>query len=115
MIEELIQSPDKTFHITDNKQAKMLLCELGLIDKFPGKFPAVSNPIEVVIADCETHCILAFLFSGRKKRADNGYLVHCLPKTKVSLAKFARFVSGFIKNRGKIVMTKHLSENLCKN
>jgi len=89
----LAGKPDEFFEINDDEKAKRLLLELGIISRF-NKNPPSDKPTTQFVAYNEnpTHHILALLYLGCEEQRGNGYLVHCLPKSRVSQKEFIAFI-----------------------
>jgi hypothetical protein len=115
MVERLQHNPDKLFQFTNNARVKVLLFELGLIDKFSKVVPGVPAPTEAVTGECSTHYILAILFSGRTKPDDNGYVVYCFPKSQCSAEKASQVVRDILKAQGQLHLAKPFSKNSSEN
>ena len=82
----LSKSPNEIVEISDDTDAKALLVQLGVINKFP-ESPNLSEPwaARVGYADHPTHWIMATLFTGFPNAIDNGYVIYCLPKSQFAL------------------------------
>lgn len=92
MIEKLERNPHEGLALVDD-EAKMLCFELGIVDRFKD-FHELRTQI-VVFGEHPTHHILALRFSGQPDPSENGFQVSCLPKSKVSTAKFAEIITGY--------------------
>jgi hypothetical protein len=84
MIENLIANPDRLFHFLDNNEAKTLLSELGMIDKFSIDSSGAEETIETITGEMQTHYVLAGHQKGHPKEQANAYVVLCIPKTQYS-------------------------------
>src|ERR1700722_8370897 len=87
MIEKLQKNSGEMFQISNDDEAKVLLMELGLIDRFSKIVKGVSSTNQFVTGICQTHYILGFLFTGKTVETDNGYLVYAVPRSKFSSQK----------------------------
>lgn len=116
MLEILSQNPHKMVTVEDDKEAKTLLFELGLIDKF-SKNPLLgaSTAQAVTHGDHPTHFVFAMLFLGKTAKQDNGYLVYCLPKSQYPPSKAMEFVRTVLKSQGKVAVAKPLSGTSAEN
>jgi hypothetical protein len=92
MIEKLLQNPDQPFALAD-EEAKILLFELGVVDRFKKSDELLTQA--VIVNEHLTHRILALHFSGQPDPLENGFQVTCFPRSKVSADKFQDFVSEF--------------------
>jgi hypothetical protein len=81
MIENVIANPDQLFHFLDNNEAKTLLSELGMIDKFSIDS---SGAEETITGEIQTLYVLAGHRKGHPNEQANGYVVLCIPKTQYS-------------------------------
>lgn len=82
----LAQTPGEIVEIRDDDDAKALLLELGMLDKFPK--PANANRSwvsRVAYPEHPTHWISATRFGGFVNPSENGYAVVCLPKSHFSM------------------------------
>ncbi|MSU62412.1 MAG: hypothetical protein EXS31_08450 [Pedosphaera sp.] len=91
----LTDTPNEFRRILDNAEAKVVLIQLRLIDKLleHGTRPvgvSLSEPwsSRVYSTDHPTHWIVADYFCGFANPADNGFVVDCIPKSRVSLDQF---------------------------
>ncbi len=81
MLEILAQHPGEVAEIRHDSEAAQLLLEVGLIDKF------LKNPnpgrqwYSMAVGICDTHFIVGVLFSDFPNAIDNGYIVHCMPRS----------------------------------
>ena len=94
--ERLKQSPDEQIDISDDSEAKVLLLELGILNKFTTKLPPHETTQAVVYGEHPTHHILAVLYAGHAKTTDNGFVVFCLPRSRFSPEKFHLFANRFL-------------------
>jgi hypothetical protein len=92
MIEVLDKNPNQFFEFDDDEEAKGLLLELGLIDKFANQRPQEQASTQIVNAETRTHYIIATLFLGNPVPTDNGYLIYAAPKSQFSLARMGEFM-----------------------
>lgn len=108
MLDRLQKKPDHFFEISNGKQAKALLVELGLMELF-----AETNVLQTQIitsAKHQTHFIVALLFSGKKKKGNNGYLVYCLPRKRFLPERIAQFAEQVVLNQDAICSIRLLPE-----
>jgi len=96
MTEKLKNAPNEQFDIADDTEAKVLLLELGILDRFKNKVPPHETTQAVVYGEHPTHHILAVLYSGHSNPADNGFVVFCLPRTRFSPHQFHLFADKFL-------------------
>ena len=88
--------PEEHLVITDEGEAETLLFDLGLTDRFM-KAGIGAHVLQAVSFDEHpTHHILAMYTAGHSSRGDNGYLIYCLPKSKLSDAGFSTIVETFL-------------------
>ena len=106
----ITDTPDEFRRILDDGEAKLFLIQFGLIEKLRehGTRPAGISLFEpwssrTYFTDHPTHWIVADYFCGFTNPADNGFVVDCIPKSRVSLEQFrsvqrqqaaARFPNG---------------------
>lgn len=97
MIDQLQKKPDHFFEISNDKQAKALLVELGLMELFA----ETSGRQTQIIASAkhQTHFIVALLFGRKKKNGDSGYLVFCLPRKRFPPESAAQFLEQIALNQ----------------
>jgi len=93
MIERLQKNPNQLFQFSEDSEAKVLLFELGLIDKFSKGVQNIASTNQVVTGLCPTHYILAMFFTGKTIQSDNGYLVYAVPRSQVSPKQMGDFMS----------------------
>lgn len=116
MIEILNQMPSQFFQFDDDSEAKTILFELGLIDKFSIKPPfAPSTAQFVTFGEHLTHFIFAMLFVGKTKQEDNGYVVFCLPKSEYSPESAMKFVQSKLEGQGVPIAGNLFSGNSSQN
>jgi hypothetical protein len=82
MLEQLQKKPDHFFEISDEKKAKALLLELGLLDRF-NKTSTLQTQV-IASGKHVTHYVVAMFFSRKKKKDGHGYLVYCVPRKRFS-------------------------------
>lgn len=86
--EKILNSPDEFFQIADNNEAKALLFELGIIDKFAKNQGGTGKAtVQAITGDLRTHYVLAMFCEGNPLESDNGYVVFCIPRTQRSPAE----------------------------
>jgi len=102
MIEKLTKNPDQLFEITDDSEAKLLLTQLGLVDKFRKKVPGVESSNQIATGTCKTHYILALYFTGKTVETDNGYLVYAVPKSEVSVDQMIQYTAAILTGVGMV-------------
>ena len=108
--------PCQFFQIDDDAEAKTILFELGLIDKFSIKPPYAQSTAQfVTYRDHPTHFIFAMLFVGKTKKEDNGYVVFCLPKREYSPESAMKFVHNKLEGQGIPVAGNLFSTNSSQN
>ncbi|MGD1088953.1 MAG: hypothetical protein ABR955_09560 [Verrucomicrobiota bacterium] len=116
MIEILEQMPNLTFFFEKDDEAKTVLFEMGLIDKFSQEPPYSQSTIQAVsYSEHATHFIIGLLYLGKTKPEDNGYLVYCLPKSQYSLQKAIQFRERILQGQGVSVVEKILSGKSSEN
>jgi hypothetical protein len=112
IVKPLTETPDEVRTIRDDADAKILLVQLGIIDKFSKPPGLAKGAVTLCHSDHPTHWIVATRFFGHPKTTDNGFDVICCPKSRFSPAdmdtvladiKTQTFSPGI---RGKIVSTK---------
>ena len=93
----LTNTPNDFRRITDDSEAKLILVELDILEKLleAGKRPAgvsASEPWSSRAYSCNhsTHWVVADYFTGFANSADNGFVLHCFPRSKISLEEFRR-------------------------
>jgi len=96
MADKLQNAPDEQFDIDDDADAKVLLLELGILDKFTTKLPSHETTQAVVYREHPTHHILALLYAGHSNPVDNGFFVFCLPRSRFSPEQFQLFADRFL-------------------
>lgn len=116
MIEILNQMPSQFFQFADDAEAKTILFELGLIDKFSIKPPYNQSTAQsITYAEHPTHFIFAMLFLGKTKKEDNGYVVFCLPKSEYSPEDAMKFVHQKLEGQGIPVAGNTFNGNSSQN
>jgi hypothetical protein len=91
-------TPDEVRSIIDDADAKLLLMQLGIIEKLleHGKALKESNvagfskshAATAYSPDHPTHWIMATYCSGFTNPTDNGFMVDCIPKSRCSFEQF---------------------------
>lgn len=108
--------PNQFFQFADDKEAKQLLFELGLIDKFSKKPIGNDSAAQLVTyGEHLTHFIVAMFFTGKTKPEDNGYVVFCLPKSQYSPERASQFVRLKMEGQGLPVVVKPFSGKSVEN
>lgn len=117
MIEILEQIPDQTIQFDDDEQAKQLLFELGMVDKFlkKPKTKTSTNTQLVTHFSHPTHYIIAMHFSGHKRPEANGYLVYCLPKSKFTKEQAIESVASRMGDMGVITRVNSVPRDSSHN
>jgi hypothetical protein len=92
---QLEHNPDEEFDLQD-EQAKILLFDLGIVDRLKVKDYGRIIMQAVVFNEHPTHHILALHHSGHSDSKENGYQALCFPKSKVSLEAFRQVAVRFI-------------------
>ena len=116
MIEILNQMSSQFFQFDNDKEAKTVLFELGLIDKFSIKPPYAQSTAQfVTYGEHPTHFIFAMLFVRKTKKEDNGYVVFCLPKSEFSPESAMKFVRSKLEGQGVPVAGNLFSGNSSQN
>jgi hypothetical protein len=79
--------------IRDDEDAKVLLLECGILDKFQKRGPLAEEWAETLTyADHPTHWIIATRFTGFALASDNGFHIMCYPKSHISLQEANRIL-----------------------
>lgn len=76
------KDPDLNVEVSDDKEARLVLEELGLLEKFTqhGNFPGIG--VQILGRDTHpTHLVIAMFFHGFAQKRDNGFLVTLFPKS----------------------------------
>ncbi|HZF01606.1 MAG TPA: hypothetical protein VE344_06880 [Methylomirabilota bacterium] len=116
MIEILEQMPNQFFQFADDKEAKQLLFELGMIDKFTPKPNFKPSTTQILTeSNHPTHFIAAMYFAGKTNPTDNGYLVFCLPKSQFSPEQAMAFVQKKMEGQGHPAVFKFLPGDSSQN
>ena len=99
MNEKLTSNPARYLQIVDDDEASALLFELGLIDKFL-KNPSPAEPWFSLVADMfhPTHYIVGAQFVGFQTATENGYVVHCFPKSQYSTDQVKEWIAMYRAN-----------------
>jgi hypothetical protein len=87
LLKRLQQHPDDFVDIGDDAEARTLLLEAGLIDKFAKEPPSTPWFELLTYADHPTHWLIGMLFRGFVDAKDNGYIVRCYPRSQFSEAQ----------------------------
>ena len=92
MLEALKQNPDKEFRFDDEFEVKSILLELGIAGRFSQKPPNLPSGKQsqqlVSYGEHPTHFIHVILYLGNPDLKENGYVVLCLPRSKISYGQF---------------------------
>jgi hypothetical protein len=117
MIEILDQMPNLTFLFEKSDEAKTVLFEMGLIDKFSQRplYFHQSTLQAIGYSEHATHFIIGLLYLGKTKPEDNGYLAYCLPKSKYSPQEVIQFREDVLEGQGVSVVRKGLSGKSFEN
>jgi hypothetical protein len=93
------QHLDSPFKILDDGAAVAWIVQFGLLNKFwktplsesgrPRKYGEILS-----YPDHPTHWVFAFRFTGFPEAADNGYALHCFPKSQFSFADVGAIVDA---------------------
>jgi len=117
MVEILEQAPDESIMIDNDEQAKQFLFELGMIDKFL-KNPKANTKTNTQLAthfSHRTHYVIAMYFSGHDKPEANGYLIHCIPKSKFTREEALDAVSRRMADMGVIIQKSSIPRDSSHN
>src|SRR3954469_18841858 len=88
MLEILAANPNKQFSFDDEKEAKTLVLELNLTGRFsPNPAKGQQSQQSVLCFDNLTHFIQVILYLGNPDPNENGFVVFCYPRSKVSYEK----------------------------
>jgi hypothetical protein len=92
---DLSKHINETVSIRDDRNARAFLVEHGI------QQPETSHLTEPSVALVEdrrnpTHWIVCMIHVGHKNPADNGYLIHCLPKSRFNHDMYKEFISTLI-------------------
>jgi hypothetical protein len=101
MLEILKQNPDKDFQFDDEFETKSIMLELGLAGRFsmdPPNVPRGQQSQQLVsYGEHPTHFIHVILYLGNPDPKENGYLVLCFPRSKVSYEQFMEIAKRLLK------------------
>ena len=116
MIEILEQMPNQLFQFDDDDEAKRLLFELRMIDKFTPR-PNIKPSTTQVLTEANhpTHFIFAMYFAGKTNPTDNGYLVFCLPKSQFSPEQAMAFMQQKMAGQGSPSVFKFIPADSSQN
>lgn len=83
ILDILAKDPDQAVEVANDKDAKMLLCQIGIAGAFSDERTLSDRPtVQICGFDGHrTHFIIALLFSGLPFKKDNGYLITCAPRS----------------------------------
>src|SRR5712692_8801730 len=94
---DLSKTPDEVITIHDDDDAKVFLTYLGLFERLRESHqrPELSGKwASCIKGDTATHWIAAYFYSGFKNAAENGYVIHCLPKSRYTFQQFLANLAG---------------------
>lgn len=93
-MKDLTTTPNELIEITNDHDAKALLLQLGVLDKFSQRGPLADKWSEALhFTTHPTHWVLARLYTGFKNPADNGYVVQCFPKSRFSIEQMKQIAA----------------------
>ncbi len=83
--------------IADDNKARALAQHFGVIDHLIHSPDPSDHWLNIVAyPEHKTHYLLFLLYSGFQNAADNGYVVHYLPKTKFTLSDAEQYVKQIL-------------------
>jgi hypothetical protein len=108
MNKKLLDNPNTPFSFDNDEECKILLVELGLGNRFSTNPQNLGpNPIQTIThLNHATHWIHAVLFLGHAVAENNGYLILCFPKSRMSMIQFTAAIDQFMKNKGQVAVAK---------
>ena len=92
-------SPDLDEHkiIRDDNEATALAQHFGVIDHLIQSPNPSDHWLHIIgYPDHKTHYLLFLLYSGFKNAADNGYIVHYLPKSKFTMDDATNYIKQIL-------------------
>ena len=114
MQDVLLKYPNESFELLDDDDARTFLIAEGLFGDFPqGSFTGSRGQF-LIFKRHPSHWILAIRFQGNKNKSDNGYVVYCEPKSKVTL-KDVEDLSKEIQKHTKTADAKYVEKNINPN
>jgi hypothetical protein len=90
---DLLDNPGRLFEIDNDDDARCFLLEVGLL----GRFVYDNSPSRtrlVTYDEHQTHFVVVLYFTGMASKSDNGYLIYCLPKSRLT----PELANAFIEN-----------------
>ena len=81
MLDLLAKNPGQVAEISDDRDATRLLLEVGIIDKIMKNPTPGKRWLSMACTACDTHYIIGVFFTDFPDAVDNGYFVHCLPRS----------------------------------
>jgi len=96
----LSQRPNHPFVIHNNKDAKTLLVNLGILSRFTEK-PSDGIETQVVVINThKTHHVLSLFCSGHDDVSDNGFVVVAFPKSRMNRQIFIETGTKMLSEHG---------------
>ena len=92
--DDLVNNPGRIFEIDDDDDARRFLLEVGLLGRFTHDNSPSSGRELVTYDEHPTHFVVVLYFTGQAVRSDNGYLIYCLPKNRLT----PELANAFIEN-----------------
>jgi hypothetical protein len=98
MIEYLHNNPDRHFYLNNQNdaEARLLLEELGMLERFQAKSKDAPSPDQVAIGECPSHYIIAILFTDDPDPDKNGILIFAFAKNQISPDHMRGLLRGII-------------------
>lgn len=88
MLEILDANPDEQFTFENDKETKILVSELGLTDRFNQNPSKGASHQSVLHFGNFSHFIQVILYLGNPDPKENGFVVRCFPRSKVTYSEF---------------------------
>ena len=93
-LRDIRESPDEPALVMDD-EARALLLHVGLLGRFEQAAELTEAAPRVAITYCSehpTHWLMATFLRGFANPEDNGYVVHCLPKSRFTAEEATEFM-----------------------
>jgi hypothetical protein len=100
MNDALLNKPNDYLEFTNDSEIKVFLKELGILQKLEALSLSIPGMKCHIFVAHKTHWIVAILYCGHKNPLDNGYAVHCFPKSRYDSQEPYRFLDHLKKLLG---------------
>jgi len=96
----ILNKPNDYLEFTNDREIETFLEELGILQNLEAMNLSMPGMKCVIHVRHQTHWIVAILYCGHKNPLDNGYALHCFPKSKYDASEPHKFIANLKKMAG---------------